>query len=83
MYSVAAESDRDEVVPAPNSHWDLVFGAPDDLVGDKERLRYFEKCASGAAAYSSRPCVRGSNAARNPSPTNTPASIVKNSAREG
>ena len=27
MYSVAAESDRDEVVPAPNSHWIHVFGA--------------------------------------------------------
>ena len=33
MYSVAAESDRDEVVPAPNSHGIHVFGAPDDLVG--------------------------------------------------
>ena len=33
MYSVAAESDRDEVAPAPNNHWINVFGAPDDPVG--------------------------------------------------
>ena len=33
MYSVAAESDRDEVVPAPNSHGIHVFGALDDPVG--------------------------------------------------
>ena len=33
MHSVAAESDRDEVVPAPNSHGLYAFGDPDAPVG--------------------------------------------------
>ena len=56
IYSVAAQSDRDEVVPAPNSHWINVFGAPRrPRRGLRWRPRYFEKCSKRSLQFSEHP----------------------------